>query len=282
MGRGARISSAVQRAPTSVKLAHFVRGRQNGRMVAVRFSVRPVSILAFGCLVALLSACTPRASTPPEVAELAPTPYKETLPALEGESGPVAKKESPRRVGDIWVHRFSGSYRAEHLLLREEVIAEKGGVLIVDFTLTEGDVESQLRVEMARGSERIISVARVVDNDVLPGSLADFEALLQKTSFVPDQNHGKVTEKSQTCLVGKDELNCELAEYKVLVGEKEATLTVARNEELRRDIAGEITAVDGTVLYHAELIEMQRGKVVEEAQEGLALVNEKIDFDARH
>lgn len=250
-------------------------------MVALRFSTRPVSILSLGCLVALASACTQRASAPAEVAELAPTPYVETLPALEGESGPVAKKESPRRVGDVWVHRFSGSYRAENLLLREEVIGEKGDILIVDFTLTEGDIESQLRVEMARGSERIISVARVVEGAVLPGSVADFEALLEKTSYVPDHNHGKVAEKNQTCLVGKDELNCELSEYKVFLGEKEATLTVARNEELRRDISGEITAVDGTVIYHAELIEMQRGRATEEAQEGLALVSETIDFDER-
>lgn len=250
-------------------------------MVALRFSVRPVSTLTLGCVIALSSACTPQTAAPPVVAELAPTPYEEDLPELEGESGPVVKKESPRRVGDVWVHRFSGTYRAENLILREEVVAEKGDVLLVDFTLTEGDTVTELRVQMARGSERIISVARVVENQELPGEIADFEALMAKTSFVPDQNHGKVAEKSQTCLVGKDELNCELSQYKVLLGEKEATLTVARNDALRRDISGEITAVDGTILYHAELIEMQRGQATEGPGEGVALVSEKIDFDLR-
>lgn len=160
-------------------------------------------------------------------------------------------------------------------------MGEKGDLLLVDFTLTEGETDTQLRVQMVKGSERVITVSRVVDGKVVPGSLSDLDALLEKTSFVPDQNHGKVAAKSQTCLVGKDELNCELSEYKVLLGEKEATLTVAHNDELRRDISGEITAVDGTVLYHAELIEMQRGRESATSDESVALVSTKVDFDAR-
>lgn len=250
-------------------------------MVLLWSSVRSLSSLSAGCLLLFLSACTQGAARPPEALELALSPYEEKLPALEGESGPLVKKESPRRVGDLWVHRFSGSYRAEGLILREEVIAEKGDLLLVDFTLTEGETNTQLRVQMAKGSERVIAVSRVVEGKVIPGSLADLDALLEKTAFVPDQNHGKVAAKSQTCLVGKDELNCELSEYKVLLGEKEATLTVAHNDELRRDISGEITAVDGTVLYHAELIEMQRGQEQVASEGGVALVSSEIDFDAR-
>jgi hypothetical protein len=134
---------------------------------------------------------------------------------------------------------------------------------------------------MTKGSERVLNIFYLNDGQTSPGTLADFDALLQKTTFVPDQNHGKVAAKSQTCLVGKDELNCELSEYKVLLGEKEATLTVAHNDDLRRDISGEITAVDGTVLYHAELIEMQRGQEPRATKEGVALVGEPIDFDSR-
>lgn len=209
------------------------------------------------------------------------SPSEEELPQLEGESGRLIKKESPRRVGDLWVHRFSGSYRADNLIVREEVIGQNGDVLLVDFTLTEGDAETQLRVEMSKRSERVIKVSRVVHGKLAPGKLADFDALMEKTSFVPDRNRGKIAEKTQTCLVGKDELNCELTEYKVLLGEDEATLTVAHNDELRRDISGEITAVDGTVIYHAELLEMRRGQETERSDEGVALVNKEIDFDLR-
>lgn len=243
--------------------------------------IRPVSLLSAGCLVLLSQACAQRVASPPEVAELATSPYEEELPELEGESGPLIARESPRKVGDLWVHRFSGNYRASDLILREEVVGEEGDLLMVDFTLTEGESDTQLRVHMAKRSERVIKVFQVIDGKVIPGSLADFDGLMEKTSFVPDQNHGKIASKSQTCLVGKAELNCELSEYKVFLGEKEATLTVAHNDELRRDISGEITAVDGTVLYHAELLEMQRGKGSDGRSDGVALVSKDIDFDVR-
>lgn len=253
-------------------------------MALSRVSHRPLSVLCAGGSLLLLSACSKHATPAAEVADLAETPYQnheEDLPALEGESGPIAKKESPRRVGDLWVHRFSGTYRTEALLLKEEVIGREGDLLVVDYTLTEGESENRLRVRMAKRSERIITVARIIDGEEVPGTMSDFDALMEKTSFVPDRNHGKVAEKSQTCLVGKNELNCELSQFKVLLGDEEATLTVAHNDELRRDISGEITAVDGTILYHAELVEMQRGQASARSEEGIALVDENIDLNSR-
>ncbi len=252
-------------------------------MALSRASFRPVSAVSIGCFVFLSAGCAKHAAPAPRVAVLAETPDPdESLPALEGESGPIAKKESPRRVGDLWVHRFSGSYRANALILKEEVVAEEGDLLVVDFTLQEGDSETQIRVRMAKRSERIISVAKMVDGEEKAGEMSDFDALMTKTTFVPDQNHGKVAEKSETCLVGKDELNCELSEFKVLLGDQEATLTVAHNDELRRDISGEITAVDGTVLYHAELIELKRGESGAPSDAGVALIDEDdVDFGSR-
>jgi hypothetical protein len=106
------------------------------------------------------------------------------------------------------------------------------------------------------------------------GSIADYEAMIDKTTFVPDTNEGKVAEKSETCLVGMNELSCDVASFEVNVANKAATLSVAHNEELRRDISGEIVAVDGTLLYRAELIEMQRGPVAPSSEAGSVARND--------
>jgi hypothetical protein len=231
-------------------------------------------------LSASLFACSQKSNSAPKSAADGEKDATAELPDLEGESGPTMARQSPRRVGDIWVHRFSGSYRHSDLILREEVIAKKDDTLIVDFILSENGEETHLRAVMATPSERILSVAHIIDGEAIEATIEDFEKMLDKTSFVPDQNAGQIAGKSETCLVGKDELDCDLAEYKVYLGQQEATLTVARSEEMKRDISGEIVAVDGTVLYHAELIEMQRGEAASSStDEEVAL--KSVDFESR-
>jgi hypothetical protein len=94
---------------------------------------------------------------------------------------------------------------------------------------------------------------------------------------VPAQNDGQIAQKNETCLVGKTEYDCEVSHYKILIGEEEAMLSVSRNKEMARDLGGEITAVDGTVIYHAELIEMQRGETNTPGEEGVALVDSGLE-----
>lgn len=193
-------------------------------------------------------------------------------PELEGESGGGAQSASSRKVGDLWVHRFSGNYRGSPVLLREEVIRDEAGLLTVHYRLEEGDAITELEVAMTKESERVISVTRINDGVETPGTKSDLESLMQKTTFIPDQNEGRVAQKYQTCLIGDEALDCEVSEYKVLVGQEEALLSVARNGLLKRDIGGEITAVDGTVIYHAELIEMKKGEDRTLDQDSVALV----------
>jgi hypothetical protein len=64
-----------------------------------------------------------------------------------------------------------------------------------------------------------------------------------------------------TCTVGPSELDCEMKNYRVLVGDAPANLSVTQSEQLGgRDVAGEITGEDGTVIYRSELLEMHRGE----------------------
>ena len=51
----------------------------------------------------------------------------------------------------------------------------------------------------------------------------------------------------------------------VFVGDKQATLAVTRSDELAQDVAGEVVAVDGTVLYRAELLDVRKGEGPNEA-----------------
>jgi len=184
---------------------------------------------------------------------------EEAVLELEGESGTIAQRDSPRKVGDVMIHRFSGSYRGNSVLLREEVISSTSDTLTVEFILHDQGERTHLRVLMAKGSERILRVATVSENKESPATLSLFEEMMQKTAFVPDANEGILSKKSQTCLIGKQEIDCELSEFKVRVGEEEAKLSVARSSDLGRDLSGEVVAVDGTILYHAELLEMRRG-----------------------
>jgi hypothetical protein len=238
--------------------------------------------LALGLLLSFsLVACSQSGTSIPKTAAEGDDLAKTDLPELEGSTGPVAERQSPRRVGDVFVHRFSGSYRHSDLTLREEVIAQKDDTLLVDFLLDEHGKETHLRVTMSVGSERILSVTRVQGDDEVSATLGDFEKMMAKTSYVPDSNTGRLAEASETCLVGKQELDCDLSEYKVIMDGQEGTLKVARNDELKRDISGEITAVDGTLVYRAELIEMQRGQESPSlSDEGVAF-NKPVDLDER-
>lgn len=164
-----------------------------------------------------------------------------------------------RRQGDVWVYRYAGSYRALPLVLQEEVKEKLSDRFVVAYTLSEGETKTELEVTFARRSGKVVAVARLTGAHRAEASRADYEKMIAKTTFVPDRNNGKLAQKSQTCLVGKSELNCEIAEFSVNVEGSPATLSVTRSAALHRDLAGQVTAVDGTVLYRAELLEMRRG-----------------------
>lgn len=228
-------------------------------------------------LLATGAACSHQGSTQAKSAGES-SAKSQSVPELEGSTGPLVARQSPRRIGDVWVHRFSGTYRNTALTLREEVVGQKEGQLLVDYVLDEEGKETHLRVTMALPSEHIVAVAKVVGGAVIPVAMTEFDAMMAKTTFAPDQNAGRLAASSETCLVGKEELACDISEYKVLLGDQEGTLRVQRNEELKRDISGEIAAVDGTILYKAELLEMERGTEVPALpSEGVAL--RSIDFD---
>jgi len=206
-------------------------------------------------------------------------PYTEDLspwdaalpPALVGSTGAAAVPQSTRRVGDRSVHRYSGAYRAQAIVLLEEVVGVDGELFVVDYKVLEGNPAEHLRVKMTMQSERIVSVERIIDGEPQATEIAAFDQLMERTSFAPDRNDGLVARKSETCLIGDQELECQVSRFDVEVDGDLATLKVARHPSLLRDLSGEVTAVDGTILYKADLLEFQRGPVASESEDTVAL-----------
>ena len=166
-----------------------------------------------------------------------------------------------RHVGDLFVHRFSGSFAGEPLTLTEEVAAREDAAWVVDFSLTQSEKVDRLRVRFDVQSGQATSAAHFDSGHETPAKLSDYEALLARTVYAADVNDGLVSANEQTCLVGADELDCETKTYKVWVGDAAATLSVVHSNTFAdRDVSGEITTDDGKVVYRAELIEARQGK----------------------
>jgi hypothetical protein len=213
-------------------------------------------------------ACSPMQAPEAETASLGLTPPKRAAEKKRVEKRTAKHKQAlqadkdvdtrvaPRHAGDYFVHRFSGSFRQGPLTLIERVIAEQDDKLIVDYTLEDGATDKTLRVTLDRISERPLRVVELTESGELEVPIAAYEAMLGQTVFSPDVNDELLDETERTCLVGPKELDCEVKQYRVFVGDQEAKLTVTESADLPgRDLGGEVTAVDGSVIYRAELLE---------------------------
>jgi hypothetical protein len=171
-------------------------------------------------------------------------------------SGVVKNALQVRKVGDYFVHRFSGSYRQEPLTLTERVVADEDEHLVIDYSLSEGEASFTLRARLEKRTGNVVEVSELDGEKEVAVPLSAYDELMAKTSFAPDVNDKLLAEEAQTCLVGPEELDCETKNYRVFVGDEEAVLSVTRSADLPgRDIAGEVTAVDGSIIYRAELME---------------------------
>jgi hypothetical protein len=173
----------------------------------------------------------------------------------------AAARLQERRVGDHFVHRFSGSYRDDPVFLSEQIVGREGHLLVIDYRLEEGDNSSTLRIRFDPRRQQVARVSRLDGDDEHDASLADYEAMMQKTSYAPDYNEGRITRRRATCLVAGQEQDCVTTRYHVFVGEHPATLIVTQSEALPgRDISGTLKTEDGDIVYHSELVELHRGK----------------------
>ena len=206
-----------------------------------------VSLLTGGC--GLFQQSSPKAAV---ASAPASAPAKQIQPLA---SAPE------RHVGDLFVHRFSGSFAGEPLTLTEEVALREDAAWVVDFSLTQNEKVERLRVRFDIRTGQAVSAARLEAGRETPATLGDYEALLGRTIYAADVNDGLVSQNDQTCLVGADELDCETKTYKVWVGDASAKLSVVHSKTFAdRDVSGEIITDDGKLIYRAELVEAKQGK----------------------
>ncbi len=171
-------------------------------------------------------------------------------------AAPLASRE----VGDFFVHRFSGSFSDKPMTLSEAVVAKKGNLIVIDYTLDEGGKQARLRVTHDMGTDRVLRVREMQGDKEIPSDAQAYEAMMEKTLFIPDENEKKLGQEKTTCLVGGKELDCEKTSYEVRVGDKTATFTVTHSNQIEdRDVAGEISTSDGKIIYKAELVDMGHG-----------------------
>ncbi|MGC4090342.1 MAG: hypothetical protein QM756_21180 [Polyangiaceae bacterium] len=198
-------------------------------------------------------ASTPVTSTPaPAIAPATPAAAAAEA-AVEDATPP-----DPRRVGDVVVHRFSGSYRRSPLVLTEEVVAKEGNQWVVDLALEESGKASRLRVRMSR--EGVVSaVSRLERGKEVPAQIDDYGALVEKTLVAADVNEGLLGAERNTCVLGARELDCETKSYKVWLADRPATLKLTSSADLPgQDVGGGIRTQDGKLLYRSELVSFER------------------------
>ena len=142
---------------------------------------------------------------------------------------------------------ISGNFRKNPALLTERVMGEEYGAWVIEYRLEDTDGATTLRVWMDQDSDQVKRVSRLVDGVEKPATVADYDALMASASVVPDTNDGLVANSAGTCTLGPTELDCETKSYKVWLGDREASLGVTQSAAVPgTDIAGEITAADGT------------------------------------
>jgi hypothetical protein len=187
------------------------------------------------------AAVAPRTAPPAERAA--------TLPAL----APV--NAVARHVGDFNVHVVSGSFRKRPALLTERVVAREDETWVLEYKLEDDEGARSLRIWSDPNGD-VTRVAVLVDGEEQPGTLADYETFMASASLAPDENVGLTASTKGTCMVGPSELDCETKNYRVMLGEREANLGITESHAVPGvDLAGEITAPDGTVIYRAVLVE---------------------------
>ncbi|HEV8549080.1 MAG TPA: hypothetical protein VGQ57_08630 [Polyangiaceae bacterium] len=201
---------------------------------------------------ALLACSAERAQTlTPATAADAPLVHSTFPPA-----GAESASATARRPGDFYVHEISGSFRKHPAILTERVVAREGDTWIIDYRLEDSDGAKSIRVRLDENGE-VSRVSKLLEGGAeQPGTLADYEAMMASASLAPDENEGLTATTRGTCTVGPSELDCETKSYRVLLGDREANLGITESASLPgRDLAGEITASDGTVIYRSVLVE---------------------------
>jgi hypothetical protein len=170
--------------------------------------------------------------------------------------------EQGLQAGDYVVYRFSGSFRkasATPLTLTERVLGREGGILALEIVLDDGAKKQTLHIhkDSTPGAAReVFDVTRVEPGSERPATVEAYEAMMAKTVLAADQNEEQLGTETTNVQLGGKTLTCKKTSYRVRVGKHEATMsTVASDAFPWGDVAGDITTLEGQVLYRVEVVD---------------------------
>lgn len=190
-----------------------------------------------------------------------------TLEARAGSrSAPaMSEREQGLQAGDYVVYRFSGSFRKTSpapLTLTERVLGREGRVLSLEVVLEDGTKKQTLHLhkDSTPGAAReVFDVTRLEGRSERPATIEAYEAMMAKTVLAADQNEEQLGIETTSVLLGGKTLTCSKTSYRVRVGKQEATMsTVASDAFPWGDVAGDITTLDGQILYRVEVVDAGR------------------------
>lgn len=176
---------------------------------------------------------------------------------LEAMGGAVAEaRRNAKKAGDFLVFRYSGSFSKRPVTLTEQVVeVDRDGATVTDFVMEDGDRMTALRVQKSKSGD-VTGVTRRSKDGEEPATVADFQRMMKRIQFVPDSNDEVVSSQNTSCMLGTEQVDCEVTKYKVTVGKKTAILSVSRSKDVKgHDLGGEIVTASGKVLYSASIVE---------------------------
>lgn len=208
--------------------------------------------------------CGRAAIAPPSVAQPDEAVHDEPIEIVlpDGESHTLGRLT--REPGDFVVFRFSGKYRDKPVTLRQRVLRREGTTLIVDVELSDEDETQHLRLSVHEPSGELLDVTRFeldvahVDGErELPFGVVAFEELMGKTMLLVDDNEAVLGSTGVMVELPGAEVSCTKTSYRVRVGLDMATMhTLTSDDFAWGDVGGEVVTDDGTVLYRAEVLEL--------------------------
>jgi len=162
--------------------------------------------------------------------------------------------------GDFVVLRFSGSYRKAPVTLTQRVLSRDGTVALIEMTITENKKSQTIRTRIDRpalGPEQVLDVVRLENGKEHAATIGTYDTFMQKTMPDVDMNEETLGTESVTMNMGGKEMAGKVTRYKIKMGGKDATMSIFHADGFQwGDVAGEIKAVDGKMIYKAEVTEL--------------------------
>ena len=164
------------------------------------------------------------------------------------------------QAGDFVVFRFSGSYRDTPVVMRQRVVEQQGELIVVDMEVDDGELH-RMRLRMRIDGE-LVSVATLHGDVQKPFGLQAYEALMSRIMLSADENIGEVARSEETVNVAGMPLAVTSRSYRVKIGEREAIMkTTSADGFAWGDVGGEVRAMDGELLYKAEIVDLGHDNV---------------------